>query len=268
MKLVLVAYTASKTQAAIKFCEQAFRATEFSHRVLVCNRPGLADAVDSSGWTVLAGSNSFAEFSGWQEGLDHVSKQHSGGPVLFVNDTVNTHRLFSMFRRLSLVHELARAPSCSVVGFVDHAANDIGDLSIAGLPLCGWVSSYCFLLGEEGLARLQHRLYVPEVIDRCVLGGLVEDRFFSDSLSADLRKHLCAWLFGGGWYRSQPLSQANREMFTAKARVICAELHLSARCWNLGLARRDPFERHPWSGVADQKYEMLLRRIGRARDPS
>src|SRR5207253_1477967 len=143
----------------------------------------------------------FGEFSAWQEGLDALGSHHPGG-VLFVNDTVVAHRRFSRFRRWSLLRELACAPPRSVVGFVDHANNDIGDLRIAGMVLPGWVSSYLFWLGEETLQLLGHRLWDAEAVDACVNGGTDEAAFFTDRLSPDLRRHVCAWLFHGGWYQS------------------------------------------------------------------
>ncbi|HUP05752.1 MAG TPA: hypothetical protein VMU47_01285 [Caldimonas sp.] len=134
------------------------------------------------------------------------------------------------------MRELASANPRSVVGFVDHANNDIGDLRICGLVLPGWVSSYLFWLGEETLQRLQHRLWDAEAVDSCVPGGTDEATFFSDRLSPDLREHVCQWLFHGGWYQSEPLSAENAERFAARP-ASSARSSFSRRVAGLSAAR-------------------------------
>ena len=213
---------------------------------------------------MLDGDNALGEFSGWQQGLDHLRRAQDA-PVVFVNDTVASHRRFSRFRQWAFVREAWCADARCIVGFADHTDNDLGDLSIDGLVLQGWVSSYCFMLGPDALRRLDHRLWQPEAVDRCVRGGTDEATFFSDAVSPDLQKQLRRWLFEGGWYRSQRLTADNAAMLTRKARAICAELLLSGRCWALGIGRHDPFERHPLARDLDRRTEPWARRLGLPR---
>lgn len=265
MNVVLVGYTPAKTRAALAFCSQAFRKLPIRQRVLVLNRGDSCESVAVPGWDVVRGSNELAEFSGWQEGLARLSETGQEDAVIFINDTVASHRRFSMFRRWAFVREAWCADRRCIVGFTDHTKNDIGDLSIAGLVLQGWVSTYCFMLGADALSRLRYRLWEPEVVDRCVRGGIDEATFFTDELSADLQRQLRRWLFEGGWYRSEPLTSANTAMFTQKARTICAEMLLSARCWALGCGRHDPFERHPLAYQLDDRTEQWARRLRLSR---
>jgi hypothetical protein len=260
MKLVLVGYTPSKTVSALQFCGKAFSKLPLTHRLLVWNGSKAVGCVPK-GWEVLQGSNSMGEFSGWQEGLDHLRKSGSEDSVIFANDTIASHRRFSVFRRWALVREIWCANPRCIVGFTDHANNDIGELRICGLVLPGWTSTYCFMLGRETLDRLAYQLYDPDVVDRCVSGGVEEETFVSAELSPDLQLQLRRWLFRGGWYKSAPLSASNEAMFKFKARAICAELLLSARCWASGCTRHDPFERHPLARTLDRRTEGLARRL-------
>jgi len=258
MDVILAAYTLDKARTALAFCDRLRPGLGAGRRIAVLNDPRLRPGVAHAGWEFFDGTNSFGEFSAWQEGLDRLGPDRKGG-VLFLNDTVVAHRRFSAFRRWSLLRELGRANPRSVVGFVDHADNDIGDLRICGMVLPGWVSSYLFWLGDETLQRLDHRLWDRAAVDACVRGGADQATFFSEQLSPDLREHLCEWLFRGGWYQSEPLTAANADRFARKARVICAELILSARCWALGCTRQDPFERHPLARALDRRTERLIR---------
>lgn len=266
MKLVLVGYTAQKTRSALTFCTRALRKLPIDRRVLVLNRPELRDGLEAPGWELLDGDNVLGEFSGWQQGLDMLQRAGGEAPVVFVNDTVVSHRRYSRFRQWAFVREAWSAGPRSIVGYTDHADDGRGDLSIDDMVLPGWVSSYCFMLGEETLRRLGGRLCDARAVDRCVRGGPDEARFFSDAVSPDLQRHLRRWLFEGGWYRSEPLSPRNEALLTHKARTICAEMLLSARCWALGCERRDPFERHPWARALDRRSEPWARRFGARKD--
>jgi hypothetical protein len=268
MDVILAAYTLEKARVALDFCDRLMPVLGDGRRLVVLNEPqlrgGFAELVARPAdrrWQLVDGSNCFGEFSAWQEGLDELGRHRVGG-VLFVNDTVVAHRRFSVFRRWSLLRELACAPPRGVVGFVDHANNDIGDLRIAGMVLPGWVSSFLFWLGDQTLQLLDHRLWDAEAVESCVNGGTDEATFFSERLSPDLRRHVCEWLFHGGWYHSEALAATNAERFARKARIICAELMLSARCWALGCARHDPFERHPLARALDRRTERWIRTAG------
>jgi hypothetical protein len=233
---------------------------------MVCNSPAVRETVSHPDWEALDGSNALGEFSAWQEGLDQLGTGLRDG-VLFLNDTVVSHRRFSAFRRWAFVREVWRANARCVVGFVDHGEHDLGDLRIDGLVVPGWVSTYMFWIGPQTLARLGYRLWEPAVVDACVRGGADEARFFTDRVSPDLQRHIGTWLFGGGWYCSEPLTDANAERLARKARAICAEKLLSARCWALGCTRHDPFERHPLARSLDRHTERWIRRLRLSRAP-
>ena len=263
MRIVLAAYSSDRTPAALAFCERLSKGLGSCRRILVANHPALAESLQPAGWLVIRGSNALGEFSAWQEGLDATAAiDADDAAVLFVNDTVVSHRWFSAFRRWALVREIWCSDRPSVVGFIDHPDDATSDLHIGGLRLPGWISSYCFLLTPGALRRLDHRLWDPDAVGACVAGGVHEATFFSDQVSPDLQRHLRWWLFHGGWYRSEPLTAASAERLAFKARCVCAELLLSARCWALGCEYRDPFERHPLPRALERRSYSLALRFG------
>jgi hypothetical protein len=73
------------------------------------------------------------------------------------------------------------------------------------------------------------------------LGGLSEERFFSDDVSHNLQMHYRWWLFHE-WYGSQPLSLSSAPKLQKKARSMVMELGLTIRCQELNIDVEDPFD--------------------------
>lgn len=254
--LILVGYRKVDTERSIEFCDRAFGPKLVRRRILVFNNDVLAAVAEANAprWERVDGSNALGEFSGWQEGLawrDLADKAPAG--VIFVNDSVVTHRHFTSARRLALVASIKSAPPAALVGFRDQVG---GALAVAGLGVRSWASTYCFALTSEALGRLDGRLYEPDVVRRCVPGGLDEAGFFAD-LSPDMSSHLRHWLFYGGWYGGARLNAENTDRMTHKARCIIAEKLLSARCEAAGVTAVEPFVEHNALRLLDK----LQRRI-------
>lgn len=240
--LVLVGYRTPDTAAALRFCARNFSAGLVRRRVLVLNRPELASELDldRSAWEIVVGTNTHGEFSGWQEGLARLAEPERG--VIFLNDTVTTHRRFTHARAAALLGTLRSLDGPALVGFLDRGTG-VYDYRIAGVPFDCWASTYCFALSRSALTLLGGKLFEPDFVDRVVPGGLDESTFFSE-LSPDMERVLRFVLFEGGWYRAQRLTARNTAQLRLKGRCIVAELFLSARCSQLGIDLRDPFSTH------------------------
>lgn len=241
--IILVGYRAADTAKALRFCSTAFDESMVRRKVLVLNNPAMTDRANvPNDWEVIEGSNQFSEFSGWQEGLRHVQPlEGSSAGVVFINDSVVTHRHFTKAQKMALVGSLRQLPRGTLLGFKDHIE---GDLSLGSLPLDGWVSTYCFVLDLEALHQLDYKLYESNVVDEYVRGGVEEQGFFRH-LSPDLEAHLRHWLFGGGWYAAARLNEKNASKLYRKAKCIIAEKLLSARCQARSITVVDPFDNAP-----------------------
>jgi hypothetical protein len=257
--LVLVGYRAADTCAAIDFCERAFGRGLVRRRLLVLNRPDIANQVGIplNRWEVIEGTNALGEFSGWQEGLDHLGGSQAG--VIFLNDTVTTHRRFRMVRRIAMMSAIWSAPTRAMVGFTDHGA---GSFSIEGFCLNHWVSTYCFMLTSDALDALQRSLYCRDLVLRVVPGGLREECFFS-GLSPNLEYRLRHEMFDGGWYGGERLSSTNQDRLQLKARCIVAEMLLSARCDVLGVQQINPFHQYPLAARIDEFQQRVRDALSR-----
>ena len=259
MHVILAAYRSDDLISAVKFVDSQFLAKPDSRRVLVVNQPDLFATLKNNvpNWELVQGTNEFGEFSAWQEGLAYLARSVDGQGILFANDTIDTHRHFSVWRAEALRRAIDGAGPSALVGFRDSID---GDLRVAGMPLHGWVSTYCFFLTGDALRRLQRRLLYPESVRACVRGGVDEVRFF-DRLSPDLQSHLQTWLFGGRWYAGGPLTVENSPRMTRKAEAIISEKLLSATCQSLSIETVDPFVQHSNLARADRMWQRVCRSV-------
>jgi len=192
----------------------------------------------------MAGSNVLGEFSGWAEGLAALGPIDGEGRVVFANDTFGGYRRRSRAEAWALRAAITRAGGESLVGFTGDSQGLPSGLSILGLALEGWMSTFCFALSGRSLARLGGQLYDTPSLDACVHGGTDPKHFFTHEVSEALQRHLVWWLFEGGWRRSEALTAESEPRLVFKARCICAELLLSARCRAAGIEIVDPLQRN------------------------
>ena len=263
MDIILVGYSKDRTARALLHCDRTFGRLSVRRRILVLNNKEQPEPVAASGWEVVRGSNSLGEFSGWHEGLAILAPTSSDA-VLFVNDTVGAYRHLSTCRRWALLKEIRNADPNCLIGFAGDSQSQATGLSISGMWMERWVSSYCFLLTGDALRKLGGRLFDPDEVASCVPGGTRRQSFFSEQVSPALRKHLVWWLFEG-WHRSEALTPESHVRLGFKARCICAELLLSARCRKLGIELRDPFIRHPAARFLDIVSRQCWKLLGHVR---
>jgi hypothetical protein len=122
--LVLVGYRPAQTSAALDFCNRLFCWVPRRQRIMTANCPDLLRSTAITrrlrGWQVTAGSNRQHEFSGWQEGLDVLRADTSDGfGAILLNDTVNSHRHFSLARSAAFLAATLQRPASGLVGFTN-----------------------------------------------------------------------------------------------------------------------------------------------------
>lgn len=265
--LVLTAYTQEKAEQALRFCNNTFFWIPRNRRVLVFNNAALK--TDSSisklskGWNFIEGSNIQHEFSAWQEGLDFFRESYGDQlSVILVNDTVAHHRKFSFFRKLAFLAALPRKSSSCIVGFTNKLPCG-SHFQVYAHKTDLWVSTFLFFVDAEALKKINYRIWTREENDDCVLGGSDNAKFFTDRVSENLKKYLCEWLFEGGWYKSESLSEFNCDRFKVKAKSIINEKLLSAQCDLHDIKIRDPFYCYQSLEFVDRKFLRQVYRIER-----
>lgn len=199
----------------------------------------------AKGWQILAGTNQQYEFSAWQEGLGYLKNNISGDfSTIFLNDTVLTHRYFSVARKFAFLTGLLLFGNNNkprYIGFTNKL-KDKSRYTILNYSATSWVSTYLFFMNNLALQAIDYKIWSKEQNEQSVNGGYNKQNFFSESISQNLKEWLIKWLFeDGGWYKSEPLSEANYKFFEIKAKSIINEKYLSAKLNSVGGQIIDPF---------------------------
>jgi len=202
--------------------------------------------LDGIAMTVVHHDNSGAEFGGYQRAVDIMIEQ--GADKMFVmNDTIGPHQFVDApFLRDFVANFDADKTGIAAGGRMVMASDEI---SIGRYSSRFWLQSHILAFDKGALARVDYRVYFPEISELIRNTSSVEE-FFSPEIGLFLRSHLTHWLFGSGpgtWYNARPLSADTSNILASKARAILQELSLSMRLNDAGVvmlnhdvfARRD-----------------------------
>ena len=265
---ILVVYTLENVSKSIAIIEEIGT----SSKILVVNNTSILNSIRSdirlTNWIILSGSNSNAEFSGWQEGLNYILEQSLDHDcIIFANDTVNVHRCFTKFRLLLFCHQIARN-SNAYIGtllniqnrkffFLEGSQNENKSL------IKNYISTYLFSLDKLALVKLNYQIdYSNQLKSHINDYSTTEQEFFAETISFSLRTRLVDWLFSGtGWYKGGKFTEQNRDMFRRKAICILNEFYLAHRSYKLNIHLKDIFFRQNWL----YKIDRLLVWLGEVR---
>ena len=237
--LLLVSYNYIDTLRSLQF----LNLLNCSKRILIVNNHSIFKEIQmhdlALDWILILGSNKSAEFSAWQEGLDYLIDKEDFARFVFCNDTVCTHRKFSIVRYFCFSLSCLQNPN-SATGFTNCSRIP---LELYGLTFSSWISTYFFSIPRDGLNRLKFRINDSQNLEGYISSSYSGTYFFKNSLNDNLNKHITAWLFNGGWYKSAELSNSNFEGMKLKAICILNEKSLSVRMRLSNIIYIDPFKR-------------------------
>lgn len=183
---------------------------------------------------IILGTNKFWEWSGYSEGLIQlIGKAICPDSVLFLNDTAFKHE------ESKIIISIYCSPNCAypflprsyLLGRHDRSRRNLTfELNDS---FSGWISTFCFVLTKDLFHLLSEVLvYLSHFnIDNRYDETRLLDRFFYESHHT-MASHLNWWLFGGGWHKSEPLTDSNYVFFRQKLRSIYGEFKLTQLCKN------------------------------------
>jgi hypothetical protein len=231
--VVLVGYTLSKSERATNLCNRLgliLRLQGYKMEKIFIDNSSSKEFSPSYGWETVLGSNSFAEFSGYQEGLNYIRETYTLAATdvcLFVNDTINSHRKFSILREFHLARMLISLPKYSFGGYIESCGWT--GFSIRSRSIPEWISTYTFALDAQSLSKLDYRIEHRELFESIEIDSLSHRMSSSYSVSEPLRHHILKWL-SEDWYNAKPISLWDSEKLKLKIACILNEKFLSAIC--------------------------------------
>jgi len=209
------------------------------HLIIVENAAVGIDALD--GYRVVTGTNRYAEFSAWQEGLDKIADSLTEqDAVLLVNDTAFENRIFYGLLDWNFHYSINALAGQSVPVLLGETMRARGAYEIDGIKFDRWVSSYMFLLNMAALRRLNFKVLKVDAFDLDAAGPSLISRH----ISADLSVHINRYLLEQGprsWHQAAALSTKNSSIMALKAGCIINEMALSAAAAAAGIEVRDIF---------------------------
>jgi hypothetical protein len=179
----------------------------------------------------LVYSNDHWEFSGWQEGLEALKKQHNvqkDDLIVFANDTFCMHRHFGKIDEWAFVRALRAAWTTKGHAITGELCTWRDNISLPGLQGKQWISTYLFAMRYQTLQLLDSMHFSAAEISEIILELNDEHIKFCPQIDPAFTRYINGWLFptepGKGWPKSR---QASVDIKFGKIKAILNEKRLS-----------------------------------------
>jgi len=216
--VIFIAYDHSRSKKALNFLRQSNHIS----KICIVDNEGSLSLGSYNEVLLIKGSNKNHEFSGWQEGLkkiqdvENISKDDE---IIFMNDTVFAHHKIPRFIWKSFVKFTVNN---SALGFESKIS---GGFSLNNFYTESWLSTFLFKLNYSSLCKMNCQIDYGETLDKYVVKSF--GKSFLNLEDKNLEKHILAWLFSGGWYASEKLTERNFDSFRKKTLCILNEKYFS-----------------------------------------
>lgn len=182
----------------------------------------------------MPGSNSYAEFSAWVEGMEMITAEHGGKSFILFNDTVFSHFKLFYWKIINFIGQIERYRSHAGPVQLGETVKLPYQSSVMGASHGHFVRSALFYLNKSASALfLQGCRKVfkqTETAFDAQSSFAMLSHFFNESGVY----HVGRWLFSGGWYDSKPYVEFNPRLLKLKVTAIACEHLASASCINNG----------------------------------
>lgn len=180
----------------------------------------------------IKGSNSYNEFSGYQEGIDYIRgvySFHSNSIIIFSNDTFYRHRYFDGLLRHMFLKRINEAIAYNsnkpfIIGF--NEINQEDNCIINGLNIDSHFSTFFFVINKHFLSIIPNILNITEKTNKIDLNNRI---FNIQNANYHYINKINQWLFfpsKNSWYKAKQITLLDNleiNLFTKKIYCICNE---------------------------------------------
>jgi hypothetical protein len=257
ISIIIASYYVGNIKDCIKFVQKIQKDFEVKDVVFVNNHAESTLGMIPKDWKYISGTNYFWEWSAWQEGLENLKLEDRRQGVLCFNDTILSHRQFTFAAYLALVKTIKKSQlvsRCSLIGFKDfkHGA----PMRFQNHIFNEWISSYVFFINVNMLEKLDGNLISSaHLVEKSLEPASIES-FFKGFNDSTLQNYLDSWLFQGGWYRSNSLTEKNIDFFKKKTQSIIFEKLLSSKSKMYGDILC-PFKENKWLEIVHKIFNRI-----------
>ena len=184
--------------------------------------------------SIIKGSNEFAEFSAWVEGIKEVDTTHKGKSYILFNDTLFSHFKLFFWKIVNFINQIEKHSSITLPIQLGERVNLPFESEVLGLAHRHFIRSALFYLNNSA-AQL--------FINSCNSVFRQAEKAFQSSSSFNIlghffnesgSYHVGRWLFSGGWYASTSFEKFDKTLLKFKITAIACEHMISASCMQKG----------------------------------
>ncbi len=227
---ILVVYEPSRAKYALEKFENFIARTfkDYSIKVVTNNIEVEGDVV---------GSNTCAEFSGWDEGLSG-SNYEDYDVIIFANDTLGSRRPFGLVEKTTFLNNLSVATKANRLFLVGGLSWHINYELVARKRkfVLKWVRTDLFALSPVAINKINGVSLSEEEISTMVKADPKGNFIMSQNLPEVVRCRVHDWLDPAtpshGWHGS---AKASKSVKRLKAMCVLQELDLTRRCISAGV---------------------------------
>lgn len=182
----------------------------------------------------MPGTNNYAEFSAWVEGMEMINAEYGEKSFILFNDTVFSHFNLFFWKIVNFIGQIERYHGSAEPVQLGETVKLPYESSVMGAAHRHFVRSALFYLNKPASALfLQGCRKVfkqSETAFNAQSSFAMLSHFFNESGVY----HVGRWLFSGGWYGSKPYVEFNPRLLKLKVTAIACEHLASASCINHG----------------------------------
>jgi len=215
---IFVAFDLNRSRRALDF----LCGSKHISKICVVDNKGTLNLDPHDKTLFVKGSNKNHEFSGWQEGWLRINEAEdisSDDEIIFLNDTVFAHHKIPRF----IWSNFIKFPvNDTALGFESKIS---GGLSINNFYTESWLSTFLFKLNCSSLNKIDYQIDYGDTLEKYVAKSFGKN--FLNLEDKNLERHILDWLFCGGWYASEKLTEKNFDSFRKKTICILNEKYFS-----------------------------------------
>jgi hypothetical protein len=227
---ILVVYEPSRAKYALEKFEYLIAGTfkDFSIKIVTNNIEVEGDVL---------GSNTCAEFSGWEEGLSG-SNYEDYDLIIFANDTLGSRKPFDFVEKTSFLNKLSVVTTANRLFLVGGLSWHINYRLFFRRQkfVLKWVRTDLFAMSPVAINKINGVSLSEEKILPMVKAERGGDLIVSQKLPEVIRCRVHDWLNPAtptlGWHGSK---QASKSLKRLKAKCVLQELDLTKRCISAGV---------------------------------
>ncbi|MDP1684475.1 hypothetical protein [Hydrogenophaga sp.] len=243
--VIFLTYYTDYTRSSLNALESMLAMARVPYEIIIVNNGN--SELSTKPHTLIAGDNSWNEFSGWQAGINHArlmgSLDNCLGVVL-ANDTLGHHNRFGLLSRCMFAMNLRKIINLKEPAAAGECWDFYTDYEVSGYRCSRWITTSLLMVNWAALPGLD-----PVIDPKITPASSADEYFRMFNVSKELKHQVQGWLGQIELPSGKPLwygvenddSPKYQRKIAQKTAMILLEYRLSARLAEHGAKLIDVF---------------------------